>query len=257
MNIEIANRLFEYRKQQGLSQEELAERIGVSRQAVSKWERAESSPDTDNLIELARLYGVSLDSLLFTDEPTKKDPASAEEHKKTDYVSVGWDGIHVIDGDEEVHVSLKGIYIKDGDEEVVIGGPGARVTKGVVKDLEGIRKKYWFVNIGVAVLCTAAYLTLGFGWGYWHPSWLIFFAVPFTHEVLNMFALPGIRNKLNQFPVWVLSTVGFLVLGFYFRLWHPGWVVFLVIPAYYWLVSMIPRGDHPDIDLDDLDENFC
>ena len=64
MNIEIANRLVQLRKNHNLSQEELAARIGVSRQAVSKWERAEASPDTDNLILLARLYGISLDELL-------------------------------------------------------------------------------------------------------------------------------------------------------------------------------------------------
>lgn len=64
MNIEIANRLVTLRKENGFSQEELASKLGISRQAVSKWERAESSPDTDNLIALARLYNVSLDALL-------------------------------------------------------------------------------------------------------------------------------------------------------------------------------------------------
>lgn len=64
MNIETANRLYELRKKNGLSQEELADKLGISRQAVSKWERAEASPDTDNLILLAKLYGVTLDELL-------------------------------------------------------------------------------------------------------------------------------------------------------------------------------------------------
>ena len=64
MTIKLANRLTELRKEHGYSQEELADKLGVSRQAVSKWERAEASPDTDNLIELARIYGVSLDELL-------------------------------------------------------------------------------------------------------------------------------------------------------------------------------------------------
>ena len=64
MNIKTANRLCELRKAHNLSQEELAEKLGVSRQAVSKWERSESSPDTDNLIQLAALYNISLDELL-------------------------------------------------------------------------------------------------------------------------------------------------------------------------------------------------
>lgn len=72
MNIAIADRLLRLRKAHGFSQEELAEKIGISRQSVSKWERAEASPDTDNLIALARLYSVSLDELLLSDEEESK-----------------------------------------------------------------------------------------------------------------------------------------------------------------------------------------
>ena len=73
MNIETAKRLYEYRKAHGYSQEELAAKIGVSRQAISKWERSESSPDTDNLIALPQLYGVSLDTLLMGEEEPQKE----------------------------------------------------------------------------------------------------------------------------------------------------------------------------------------
>lgn len=64
MNIDVAYRLAQLRRDRGFSQETLAGQLGVSRQAVSKWERAESSPDTDNLIALAELYGLTLDELL-------------------------------------------------------------------------------------------------------------------------------------------------------------------------------------------------
>ena len=82
MNIEIANRLVDLRKKSGLSQEELAAKLGLSRQAVSKWERAEASPDTDNLICLAKLYGVSLDDLLNTNQSV--DEIVREQVKKDD-----------------------------------------------------------------------------------------------------------------------------------------------------------------------------
>lgn len=73
MTIEIANRLVELRRNKGLSQEELAEKLGISRQAVSKWERAESSPDIDNIILLSRLYGVSVDELVCNENEASMD----------------------------------------------------------------------------------------------------------------------------------------------------------------------------------------
>ena len=73
MNVETAQRLADLRRCKGFSQEGLARRLGLSRQAVSKWERAESSPDTENLISLAKLYGVSLDELLNPSDEIEDD----------------------------------------------------------------------------------------------------------------------------------------------------------------------------------------
>ncbi len=53
-----------YRKQCGFTQEEIAEKLGVSRQAVAKWERGETQPDIESCIKLADLYEVSLDMLV-------------------------------------------------------------------------------------------------------------------------------------------------------------------------------------------------
>ena len=64
MDLKTANRLQQLRKESGYSQDALAEKLGLSRQAISKWERGESSPDTDNLIALAELYHMTLDQLL-------------------------------------------------------------------------------------------------------------------------------------------------------------------------------------------------
>lgn len=56
----LGERIVHYRKRQGLSQEQLSQRLGVSRQSVSKWERDESLPEADKLPLLAKTLGVSL-----------------------------------------------------------------------------------------------------------------------------------------------------------------------------------------------------
>ena len=58
------NNLKVYRKQRDLTQEQIAEKLGVSRQAVAKWERGDSLPSIENVIALADLYEISVDSLV-------------------------------------------------------------------------------------------------------------------------------------------------------------------------------------------------
>ena len=60
----IADRIQNLRKQKGISQEELADKVGVSRQAVSKWESEQSVPDLDKVIILSEYFGVTTDYLL-------------------------------------------------------------------------------------------------------------------------------------------------------------------------------------------------
>ena len=65
----IADRIQYLRKQKGLSQEELADKIGVSRQAVSKWESEQSTPDLDKIIVMSDLFEVTTDYILKGIEP--------------------------------------------------------------------------------------------------------------------------------------------------------------------------------------------
>lgn len=66
------------RKENQLSQEQLAQKCNVSRQTISRWESDEVLPDTNNLITLAKLFHVSLDSLVFTEV---KEPAAEKKSK--------------------------------------------------------------------------------------------------------------------------------------------------------------------------------
>lgn len=76
--MKLNEKIYYYRKQAKLSQEELAAQVGVSRQAVSKWELGEATPEVDKLLALARAFGVSTDELLSESGPEPREPASGE-----------------------------------------------------------------------------------------------------------------------------------------------------------------------------------
>lgn len=73
--MEFNNKLYELRKQKGFSQEELAHRLNVSRQTISKWEVGESSPDMEKLIAISDLFEISLDELVLGKAPQKDEPS--------------------------------------------------------------------------------------------------------------------------------------------------------------------------------------
>lgn len=73
--MEFNNKLYELRKQKGFSQEELANRLNVSRQTISKWEVGESTPDMEKLVAISDLFGVSLDELVMDKTPQKAEPS--------------------------------------------------------------------------------------------------------------------------------------------------------------------------------------
>ena len=79
----LADKIIELRKKNGWSQEELAEKLGVSRQAVSKWEGAQSVPDIQRILEMSRLFSVSTDYLL-KDDMDYGSEALGESAEETD-----------------------------------------------------------------------------------------------------------------------------------------------------------------------------
>lgn len=235
MNIEIANKLLKLRKEHGLSQEQLASKLGISRQAVSKWERAEASPDTDNLIELAKLYNVSLDDLLLN-EQVKKDKEKEEREEKEEYVHIGFDGIHVKDEDE-VHVSWNGIHIKENEGHKVDIG-----KEGVIIDGKRYDKEYWEdishnkeYDFPFASFIFFLYLIYLFYTGNWHPGWIILLTIPLFDSLIT-----AIRKKrFSKFAYPILVVLIFLWVGFTKYIWHPAWIIFLTIPCYYMLAEYL------------------
>ncbi len=215
MNIEIANRLADLRKQHGYSQEELADKLGVSRQAISKWECGESSPDTDNLIALARVYEMSLDELL--GNPVKKE----EKQPEPETVDA-----EVVDPDEDEE--------DDYDDDI----PHAR--KSVL---------YSIINGSGALIAAIIYIIIGFAWKGptgnlgWASGWTLFF-IPMI--ITSIFQCVWSRSPSRfAYPLLVVAVycdMGIIGGAYGYNLWHPYWFLFITIPIFYVVAHSIERA---------------
>ncbi len=273
MDLQTAQRLYEYRKANGYSQEELAEKIGVSRQAISKWERSESSPDTDNLIALAKLYGITIDELINgTDEPKKAAAPEPEKAEASDPEKAAMPEPEIADAPEEaappqevspeqgaadpaapkgdnVDISLKnGINVDSANgDSVHIGIDGIKVNSANSPEFnENILKNAKKTNpLFDAIVACAGFLLFfltGFlcsgGWAY---SWLFLLMIPVIITAGEAF-----RSKNpSVFCYSVLMVVLYCGLGLVAHIWHPTWILFITIPLYYILCDAYKKAKPP------------
>lgn len=246
MNKDTAARLYDYRRANHFSQEELAERIGVSRQAISKWERGESSPDTDNLIALAKLYGITIDELINGTEIPKETVFNNESNQEnnefiyddvpedTDKSSTFGSGINYNDGKDHVHIGFDGIHIETKNDSVHIG------ADDIGKRGKDFVEKNPFLHAVMPLICITLYLILGFtvpmGWA---AGWLLFLLIPIAESLYS-----AIKTKNpSAFAYPVLMVFLYLGLGFAFHIWHPTWILFVTIPVYYVMCDSIKKAN--------------
>jgi len=136
MNETIGNRISKYRKEKGMTQEELAGKLGVSSQAVSKWENDASCPDISLLPELCRILGISTDELL-TGNTNEVRMVPVEQRKSLDELTLRV-RVNSAEGDK-VRVNLPMSLVKVAMEiGVQINADGTDALKNV--DLEKILK---------------------------------------------------------------------------------------------------------------------
>lgn len=245
MDLAMAQRLVDRRKAAGLSQEALAVQLGVSRQAVSKWERSESSPDTDNLIALAALYGVSLDELLYGEAASDADSSEDGSTETVDEAKEAEDsaehadcgdkplvdislarGIHVIDPNkgEEVHVGWNGIHVTNErkGEEVHVGPDGVHVDT-----LEDDGHSMHTNDDGTVTIDGETFSS----WKEAHDK--------LDHHGKHFHTKVG--RAWNKFPFPALVTLAYLVLGIVYGTWATGLFLVFLIPVYYALGDFIDQ----------------
>lgn len=169
---DMGKRLAELRRERGLNQEELAEKLGVSRQAVSKWERGESTPDIANLVSLSELYQVSIDYLAKGEgedgSPLQSEAEPAESDATRIDEPVGW---AALDSDPVGGSSQVGAYGRVDDS----------FATTTVK-----RRSSPFLTFPYPIVIVMLYLFIGFMFDGWHPWWWLFFTIPVYYWIAQV-----------------------------------------------------------------------
>ena len=226
----IGDNIADLRKSLNLSQEELAEKLNVSRQAISKWERNESYPETENLIALSKLFNVSIDDLI--NKPLENANAGESlENNSTDLAeNSNQTDKNACENSNIAPLNCKACDRDEDEDDEEDDDEADRLNKE--------RFPFW-ANLPYPIVVTIAFLL----WGFIAPngfslSWTLFITIPVYYSLLT-----AIRTKrLSSFAYPVFAAFIYCLFGMTFSIWHPLWLIFLTIPVYYCIANAIDRA---------------
>ena len=200
----LGERLTLLRKEKGYSQEEVAEKLNVTRQTVSKWELDQSTPDFDKVIPICKLYGISSEELLtgrkpdvnndnceynlMTDEEIKKSKAKAICVSVAIFIlSIVWilisEPINFIS--EEVMVAIFLVIIGVGVVNLIY--KLTTLPEGKSREVKKAKRKqtHKYDDL-LAILTLIIYLLVSFVSGAWYITWIIWIVYALVCEILHI-----------------------------------------------------------------------
>lgn len=202
MDLLTANRLQQLRKMNGYSQEVLAEKLGISRQSISKWERAEASPEIDNLMALSKIYGLTLDELL--DTSSDKVIVKNNNNQKKD-----------------IKGKLKSILSKANDFGIY---PNAAKS---------------LLIFPFPIIIVILYVAFSMIFKIWHPLWIVFLTIPMYYRFAIACKANNKKVFALLLPVPEFIVTVFLSFGVATGAWGYSCLLFIIIPLYYWIALFI------------------
>lgn len=213
----VSEKLLSLRKEHGFSQEYLAGELGISRQAISKWERGETLPNTESLMALSVIYGVSVDELLCmnTDEKLQENIPVSNNNMTFEQGFVP-----TFEDCQKKEIS------SDNFNSLMIGCE--RIFETDV---------FKFVFTSYPIIVTAVYLFFGAVFHLWAYAWLVFMTIPLFYT-----AVPAIKKRnANIFCYPVLVATIYLAMGMAFGIWTMTLFLFFTIPIYYIAIATLIR----------------
>ena len=260
----FGQRLSRIRKEKGYTQEEIASRITISPQAVSKWENDISSPDILVLSSLADILDVSVDELLGRPESEHREETKEEKREEVkDDIKQEKEpsGIHISDNKgDSIHISDEGVHLRDKDgSEVHIHDDGKVYYTDANGNTRNVGKrpltKWGLVNCIVTSIVTGlalvGFILLGVLWTDDAMGWKIGWTLLLTPGIFGSLFSAIEHRRFCHFAYPILVVIAYCVIGFLgmhcgFPGWHPYWFLFVTIPAYYIIFGAIDRFIHRD-----------
>ena len=200
----LGERLYELRKKKGLSQEEVAEKLNVTRQSVSKWETDESKPDFDKIVPICELYEISTNELLNGTKEEKEEKEvevinNDNKKKRAIFISIAvflyfaaliWIVV------SEVAFNLNEGFMVGGFFLICAIATCLLIYQGIVlsttitkkrKEKSNDEKKMDGIVELVSIIFAIIYLLVSFLTGAWHITWIIWLVFAAVQAIIKIF----------------------------------------------------------------------
>lgn len=200
----LGERLYELRKKKGLSQEEVAEKLNVTRQSVSKWETDESKPDFDKIVPICELYEISTNELLNGTKEEKEEKEvevinNDNKKKRAIIISIAvflyfaaliWIVV------SEVAFNLNEGFMVGGFFLICAIATCLLIYQGIVlsttitkkrKEKSNDEKKMDGIVELVSIIFAIIYLLVSFLTGAWHITWIIWLVFAAVQAIIKIF----------------------------------------------------------------------
>lgn len=198
----IGEKLLELRKKKGLSQEEAANILNVSRQTISKWETDQSTPDFDKIVPICELYEISTDELLKGIKTEENIEVTTNKNNSARNIAVSvclyiisvvfLIGISTL-GHPILGLSLMLITIALATGIIVYNGI---VNKKPKRKLSKNEKKIKHINEAISIFIVIIYFVVSFTTMAWHITWVLFLVDGLLEEIVKLiYSCKGDENN--------------------------------------------------------------
>lgn len=227
--MDLGEKLFELRKSKNLTQDDVAEKLNVTRQTVSKWETNQSTPDFDKIVPLCDLYGISPNELL----KGQKENSEVEDNENDN--SFDWN-------EAKQHLFTRGKDDEDSYENMTRNQIKQKSAKVVSSSILIFFVAIAYAGIGTTVMmwnpvivgCTFLILI---GWG---VSRIVkhYMSVPKFEKTKEEEKQDKIVKQIND----IIGGIGvaiYFIVSFITMAWHITWVIFIIIGMVEQVVKLI------------------